>query len=366
MRVATESLFKALDQFQDAALEPTRWRAIMEAVSLACGAMGANVMQPKGDGALGGVLFTESLDRVMEDYVREEWYLRDYRARFIPLLQDRGVILERDMATAEQMKTMDYYKFLAKHRLQNTAIMDISPAHSELYFVLQRDIDEGPFDPEDVVHFHSLRSHFIAAAQLMRHFANARNNGMATAFETAHIGCVFFDRKGRVLLANPKAESLLRTGPYLSQGMIKAAYPAENAALQNILSAVTGQGRSLDKIQRDFVLLSRFEGRPLIARFQKLGEQFSDIFNPAVAMALIEDPDEDIDHNPEKLAALFGLTPAETRISLLLATGTSAVDIALQTGLSYETVRSHISSIFRKTETGRQSELSALFSKIRL
>lgn len=366
MRVATDHLFKALDQFQDAALEPMRWRAAVEAVSQACGAMGANVMQPKGGGALGGVLYTESLDRVMEDYLREEWYLRDYRARFIPLLQSKGVILERDMATAEQMKSMDYYRFLAKHRMQNTAIMDISPTNEELYFVLQRDIDDGPFDSEDIVHFHTLRERFIAATQLMRHFATAKNDGMATAFETARIGCLFFDRRGRVILANPKAENLLRAGPYLSQGAIKAVYPAENTALQKAVAALTEQSLPADRKPGGFVTLSRFEGRPLIVRFQKLGEQFSDLFNPATAMALIEDPDEETGHNPEKLATLFGLTPAEARISLLLATGTGAVEIAGQTGLSYETVRSHIRSIFRKTETGRQSELSALFSKIRL
>ena len=64
--------------------------------------------------------------------------------------------------------------------------------------------------------------------------------------------------------------------------------------------------------------------------------------------------------------ALFDLTPAETRISLLVASGMSAVDIASQHGIGYETVRSHIRSIFHKTGTRRQSELSALFGKIRL
>lgn len=205
----------------------------------------------------------------------------------------------------------------------------------------------------------------MSAAQLMRHFSTSRNGGMAAAFETARIGCLFFDRNGRVVLANPKAESLLQGGPVLANGQIKAIRPAEGAAFNKALQAVTGRGPAQPGAP-EVVTLSRLLGRPLMVRFQRLGEQFSDIFNPAAAMALIEDPDAAAGLAPETLSTLFGLTPAEARIALILSNGTSAVDIACQTGLAYETVRSHIRAIFRKTETGRQSELSALFSRIRL
>ncbi|KQV44387.1 MULTISPECIES: helix-turn-helix transcriptional regulator [unclassified Rhizobium] len=365
MRVRTDSLYKALDTFQEAALDPARWRSTITAVSEACGAFGANIMEPRSGGAFGGVLYSESLDRGMEDYVGEEWHRRDGRARLIVPSKQRGVVLEQDFMAPDEENSVDFYRFLAKHRLRDAVMMDVSAEGDDLYFVLQGRIEVGGFSHEDMSHFHAIRTRFMSAAQLMRHFSTSRNGGMAAAFETARIGCLFFDRNGRVVLANPKAESLLQGGPVLANGQIKAIRPAEGAAFNKALQAVTDQAPAQPGAP-EVVTLSRLLGRPLMVRFQRLGEQFSDIFNPAAAMALIEDPDAAGGLAPETLSTLFGLTPAEARIALILSNGTSAVDIAGQTGLAYETVRSHIRAIFRKTETGRQSELSALFSRIRL
>lgn len=365
MRVRTDSLYKALDTFQEAALEPARWRATIAAVGEACGARGANIMQPRGGGTFGGVLYSESLDRGMDDYMSEEWHRRDCRARLIVPSKRRGVVLEQDFMAPDEEKTVDFYRFLAKHRLRDAVMMDVSAERDDLYFLLQGRLETGGFSPEDMPHFHAIRTRFLSAAQLMRHFSVARNAGMAEAFETARIGCLFFDRNGRVVLANPRAESLLQDGPVLANGQLKTIHPAEGAAFQKALQAVTDRTFA-GPWAAGVVTLSRLLGRPLVVRFQRLGEQFADIFNPAAAMALIEDPDAAAGLAPETLSTLFGLTPAEARIALMLSTGAGAVDIAGQTGLAYETVRSHIRAIFRKTETGRQSELSALFSRIRL
>ncbi len=366
MRVNASALHAALDGIQDAALQPERWLETIEAISRASGAMGANIMEPTGRGALGGVIITDSLSKVMDEYYREEWSLRDHRAQFIPLIHRRHVILEKDMASREEIERLDYYKFLAKHRMRHTAIMDISAAGDEMFLVLQKEIGEGPFDGEDMPHFHAIRSRFLSGVQLARHLSGARRHGMATAFETARIGCIFFDRNGRVALANPKAEKLLSEDVRIVNGSIKALYPAETRAFHTMLSSVTEGTLSTERSAGDLVSLSRNGKRPLIIRFEKAGGQISDLFGHSGAMALIEDPEEERQESPEKLAMLFGLTPAEARISLSLTRGTGAVDIAAQSGLAYETVRSHIRSIFRKTGTGRQSELSALFSKIRL
>ncbi len=50
-----------------------------------------------------------------------------------------------------------------------------------------------------------------------------------------------------------------------------------------------------------------------------------------------------------QLAELFGLTPSEARLTLVLSRGTSPVDAASELGLSIETVRSYIKVIYSKT-----------------
>jgi len=53
----------------------------------------------------------------------------------------------------------------------------------------------------------------------------------------------------------------------------------------------------------------------------------------------------------------FGLTPAEARLVVDLVTGISLKSSAKGRGVTYETVRRQVKSVFRKTGTHRQSEL---------
>lgn len=61
--------------------------------------------------------------------------------------------------------------------------------------------------------------------------------------------------------------------------------------------------------------------------------------------------------SPEVLAVLYQLTPAEARLAALLAGGAELKDIAGTLGVSLNTARSQLRSVFAKTGTRRQSEL---------
>src|SRR5262245_35879201 len=53
----------------------------------------------------------------------------------------------------------------------------------------------------------------------------------------------------------------------------------------------------------------------------------------------------------------FDLTPAEARLVVRLITGESLRPCANTLGIKYETVRTHLKSVFQKTGTHRQAEL---------
>jgi DNA-binding CsgD family transcriptional regulator len=62
-------------------------------------------------------------------------------------------------------------------------------------------------------------------------------------------------------------------------------------------------------------------------------------------------------HRVAFLRKRFDLTPAEARLVIHLATGTSLKSSAKVIGVSYKTVRRQVKSVFHKTRTHRQSEL---------
>lgn len=68
----------------------------------------------------------------------------------------------------------------------------------------------------------------------------------------------------------------------------------------------------------------------------------------------------------DRIAALrshFGMTQAEARCASLLCDGVSVTGVAKLAGVARPTVRAHVQSLFRKTETHRQGELVAVLNR---
>ncbi|UHS59962.1 helix-turn-helix transcriptional regulator [Agrobacterium vaccinii] len=66
----------------------------------------------------------------------------------------------------------------------------------------------------------------------------------------------------------------------------------------------------------------------------------------------------------DEAARMFRLTPAEEAFCRHLITGASVRDIAIATGVTFETARSRLRAIFQKTDTHSQGELMALINRI--
>jgi DNA-binding CsgD family transcriptional regulator len=85
-----------------------------------------------------------------------------------------------------------------------------------------------------------------------------------------------------------------------------------------------------------------------------------DLEHPVAAIVFVNDPEQRPRPPQEVLNSLFGLTPAESRVALLLTDGHSVRRIAEMIGVKNSTLKSQLSSIYRKTSTSRQSELMRL------
>jgi len=77
-------------------------------------------------------------------------------------------------------------------------------------------------------------------------------------------------------------------------------------------------------------------------------------------LLLVEMPRHDLAEVAQRVADLFGLSPAEVRVLALLLEGHAAADIASRTSTSMPTVRTHIRGIFGKTGVTRQVDLVRL------
>ena len=64
------------------------------------------------------------------------------------------------------------------------------------------------------------------------------------------------------------------------------------------------------------------------------------------------------------LGSRFRLTPAEARIAIGIARGAPLSDIADLHGITVQTARTQLKSVFSKTHTNRQAQLAVLLMEV--
>ena len=103
---------------------------------------------------------------------------------------------------------------------------------------------------------------------------------------------------------------------------------------------------------------------PLILRVLMVPEGAQSFFLGASAILLFVRLRLSLEVAPSLLSSIFGLTPAESRLAAELAGGSTLVQAAKALNISWETARTHLKTVFMKTNTHRQSELVALLSRV--
>ena len=82
------------------------------------------------------------------------------------------------------------------------------------------------------------------------------------------------------------------------------------------------------------------------------------------AIVLVVEPEKRAVADPELVGGALGLTPAESRVAVMLAEGHTLQEIATATGRSRGTVRWHLKQIFDKNRISRQVELVQLVQSL--
>jgi len=100
-------------------------------------------------------------------------------------------------------------------------------------------------------------------------------------------------------------------------------------------------------------------GLGLVVRPVPRREWFEGQSAPSVAV-FISDPEQELTTSAEVLRRLFDLTPAEARLSLLLADGNTLEQASKLLGNSTHTGRAHLRAIFAKTGVTQQTQLVSL------
>lgn len=193
--------------------------------------------------------------------------------------------------------------------------------------------------------------------------AETERQVLAATLDLCQMPVIIVDGRGMVVRRNEAAMRLLHEGDVLQVkgGRLTSANAADASHLATQISRVTTAGKDLTATWHTSSTESgRVVGMISCIRAPETAS------GGMASFAVISVADLNPRHRNGMTAGIlreiFDLTEAEERVAKLIDAGHSATSVAELTGLSLATVRTHLSRIFEKTETGSQPELVRLLS----
>lgn len=221
----------------------------------------------------------------------------------------------------------------------------------------------------------SLAPHIVRGARIFhcRHRNPADAQVAHDVLEMLPFPIALLDADCRVQTMNSGADALVRRmdGIFLgADGYLHAVDPESDA---NLKTTVADLGASRRRGSEIFVIDKPRGGGHYFVSLLTLGHAGNgsgranyDYFdNSSQRIALIvQDCAESLHLSHDTLWRAFGLTSAEAELAGSLLQGTTIGEYAVQKSLSKQTLRNQLSSIMRKTDTCRQSQLVALLTRL--
>jgi DNA-binding CsgD family transcriptional regulator len=180
--------------------------------------------------------------------------------------------------------------------------------------------------------------------------------------------------RGKVLWANTAAETLLRARAGLissRDGVLTGALAADTKRLSALVAAVssgTGSTATLRRASDMPPLLAL--GVPCALQPDPWRDVIVADTAPRVALFVLDPSASLAGHGSTapaiRLRALFGLTAAEAAAALAVASGDGLPGVAHMFGVAPGTVRTHVKSVFAKTQVHSQVELARLLAQLGL
>jgi DNA-binding CsgD family transcriptional regulator len=358
-----------LDLLYGAPVEPGDWKTVITRFADMIG--GEKAWMPDLDminGGGGGVIARidpKAPEIYVQHFASRNPFIRRYATGAWPLT----VMTDEDSFPKEEFVRTEYYNdFLRPQDIHSCVVVRLARRNGlQSTLNVARAKSKGQFTGAEVEIARHLHPHVIRAFNLSRRFADLRASsaGLVEALDRSLHGVLLLDHSGRVSHANIVAERLLREGGGLR--VVGGRLSAWRGDLARRLESLIGRAARGDGASRtggSMALPTPSRLLPLSLTVAPLRADRPLARTDDSVLVCVTDLEAGVSLPVQRLAALFGLTPAEGRVALALLEGATPREAADQLGVSSNTVRVQIARIFQKTGTNRQAELIRLMMRM--
>jgi DNA-binding CsgD family transcriptional regulator len=367
-----------LDQIYGAVADPHKWPEVLTRIADHLGAVGGflTYIAPPGRGRsldIIGRLSEELQDVYRRHYGWNPWTLAMTKIPFgkavaVNSLLERGTISK----TAFYADVLEPQGIVETLNISHRAMTQGGGIGGLGFSLSTRGADRAD---ESVRRLQRLSPHLCRAVDATLKLGQLADGTrqLARVLQLMPNPALLLDGKGRITLANPAAESLLRTGDGLALDhdgglRLAATLPVETAALSRALAealaVASGTGAELGGPLR----LSRPSGAaPLLVLPVPLPPPafaLWEMLEQARVLVLIVDPTAQSRTTAAAIQTTFGLTAAEARVAVLIGSGLSGPQTAAMLGISPSTVKTHLKRCFEKTGVHSQVGLARILGAL--
>jgi DNA-binding CsgD family transcriptional regulator len=274
------------------------------------------------------------------------------------------IVTDHDLLTPEQIKSNPMYNEVlfpfGFHWFAGVGFWADSAAWA---LTLQRTEREGPFEGSEKKLLALLAPRLTETATLATAIGRIALTTITDVLSQVRQPALVLDRQGMVLRTNAVADAGFDEDIRVRNRRLVVRDKKALAKLDQLMDLVRS-APDTTALSASPILVQRTAKPPVVIRVLPVDGPAGSAFLGARAMLVFSNLTPRLAPEPTLIAQALDLSPAESRVAALLATGLSIDGVAERLRISRETARNHLKTAFSKTGTHRQSELINLVSQL--
>ena len=349
-----------IDGIYEAAVVPEQWPSVLEAISRRTdSAFGTVFIYREGVHKFVG---TPESERLVSDYIALGQPKLNSRMERSLALNSPGFVTDHDFFSDREMSADPFYRDFMYPRGYGWVASTLFPLpNGDMVSVsFERRKARGAFEADAIAALDTMRPHFGRSAVLSARLGLERVRGMVQSLNVLGIPGAVLRQNGSLYVANDEFGRLVPALVQDRRDRVTLVDGNADALLEDAIARL--RTRDAKTMVSSIPVTAKAGRLPVIFHLVPVRGAANDIFSAGLALLVATSVDRALVPTAEVLQGLFDLTPAESRVARSIVEGNTLEGIALAKGVSRETVRTQLASVFAKTGVSRQTELVALLS----
>lgn len=225
---------------------------------------------------------------------------------------------------------------------------------------VHRGFASDPFGQDEIGLIQQLFPHLRRAIRIHKEFSRlrAREQTLQDAMSRLALGIIEISMDGQVRYCSEMAQRMLdqHPGMAISEGRLRVCDSAQHKALLELIDEALADSPERRKRNLAMGIEHGDRAHPLVVMVAPAA-------TPGAVNLYLSDPWLPSTMSPEVLQAVYGFSPAESRVAMALVNGLGLREIAEVHGVKEETVKSQLKSLFSKAGVNKQQDLVRVLLK---